>query len=214
MEKILVIGAHYDDPELAAGGSMAKWVMEGKKVYKLILTDNETNFSQKKIFVKREKSVKESARSCEVIGCEEVLWEEVKCGKLAYEQKYMQKIEAFIFNTKIDTILIHHLSDVNQDHAASSTLSYVAGRYCDKILTYQSNKYILPTDFYPRYFVDITSTVEKKKKALECYSGDHNRFNSLFNMTIQQNRVWGYQSSMNEKECYAEAFGVIKFVER
>ena len=31
---ILVIGAHYDDAELGAGGSMAKWVKEGNKVFK------------------------------------------------------------------------------------------------------------------------------------------------------------------------------------
>ena len=44
MENILVIGAHYDDAELGAGGTMAKLVSQGKKVYKMTLTDNETHF--------------------------------------------------------------------------------------------------------------------------------------------------------------------------
>ena len=79
---------------------------------------------------------------------------------------------------------------------------------------YQSNKYILPEAFYPRYFVDVTKTIELKKEALACYGEGHNRYNSLFDMTIAQNRVEGYKVNMNEKESYAESFMIMKMVER
>jgi len=46
MKNVLIIGAHYDDAELGAGGTAAKLASEGKNVYKLTLTDNETNFCQ------------------------------------------------------------------------------------------------------------------------------------------------------------------------
>ena len=51
MENILIIGAHYDDAELGAGGTGAKFAAEGKKVYKITLTDNETNYTQMHIQV-------------------------------------------------------------------------------------------------------------------------------------------------------------------
>ena len=215
MQNILVVGAHYDDAELGAGGSMAKWTKEGKKVYKLILTDNVTNFEKKGIAVQADSSIKESAEACKHLGVSEVTTIDLaECTNLIFNKKQMQQIESFIIDNNIDTIVIHFTSDIQQDHVHASTISYVAGRYCDNILMYQSNKYILPKDFYPRYFVDITDTIELKKRALACYGEGHNRFNSLFDMTIAQNRVDGYKTNMSEKESYVESFYIMKMLER
>jgi LmbE family N-acetylglucosaminyl deacetylase len=214
-KNILVIGAHYDDAELGAGGSIAKWSKEGKKVYKLTLTDNVTNFTKKGIVVDNDSSKIESAKACEILGVKEILNIDLApCTELLFNKKQMQQIESFIIDNNIDTIIMHYISDIQQDHVHAATISYVAGRYCDNILMYQSNKYVLPKDFYPRYFVDITDTVELKKRALSCYGEGHNRYNSLFDMTIAQNRVEGYKTNMNEKESYSESFVIMKMVER
>lgn len=37
-QRVLVIAAHPDDPEFGAGGTVAKWVREGKEVYYLLCT--------------------------------------------------------------------------------------------------------------------------------------------------------------------------------
>ncbi len=215
MEKILVIGAHYDDAELGVGGSMAKWVFESKEVYKMTLSDNETHFNKRGISVSYEDSVIESKKACEVLGVKEITDVPLqKCTKLIFDKYQMQFIEAFIFENKIDTIVLHNIFDIQQDHVHAATISYVAGRYCDRILAYQSNKYILPMDYYPRFYIDITKTIGKKKEALNCYGSSHNRYSQLFDMTIQQNRVWGFQATMRNEEAYAEAFSIIKYVER
>ncbi len=216
MRNILVIGAHYDDAELGAGGSMAKWVKNGKNIYKLTLTDNVTKFEKKNIIVDNESSKKDSERACEILGVKEITDEVdlAPCTALIFNKKQMQQIESFIIDNDIDTIVTHFLSDIQQDHVHASTISYVAGRYCDNILMYQSNKYILPKDFYPRYFEDITDTIELKKEALAQYGEGHNRYNSLFDITISQNKVDGYKINMNEKETYAESFVILKMVGR
>ena len=91
MQNILVIGAHYDDAELGAGGSMAKWIKEGKNVYKLTLTDNVTNFEKKGIKVQAESSIKESSKACEVLGVSEVIIIDlVECTNLIFNKKQMQ----------------------------------------------------------------------------------------------------------------------------
>ena len=36
MERILFIGAHHDDLELAIGGSVKRWTTEGKKIFAAI----------------------------------------------------------------------------------------------------------------------------------------------------------------------------------
>ncbi len=214
-KKILVIGAHYDDAELGAGGSMAKWIKEGKEVYKLTLTNNKTVFEKKGIVVDDESSKQDSAKACQVLGVTEITnFQLEECTNLYFNKTQMQQIEGFVIDNKIDTIVMHYTSDIQQDHVHASTISYVGGRYCDTILMYQSNKYLLPQDFYPRYFVDITDTIELKKRALACYGEGHNRFSSLFDITTTHNRVDGYRVNMSEKESYAEAFVVLKMVER
>ncbi len=215
MKKILVIGAHYDDAELGVGGSMAKWINEGKEVFKLTLSDNETNFVKRNIKVIAEESQEESNKACKILGVNEITdFPLQKCTDLIYKKNHMQLIESFILDNKIDTIVMHNIFDIQQDHVHAATISYVAGRYCANIIAYQSNKYVLPIDYYPRYFVDITRTIEQKKDALNCYGYAHNRYKQLFEMTIQQNRVCGYQCSMNNKEIFAEAFKILKITEK
>jgi len=215
MQNILVIGAHYDDAELGAGGSMAKWVKEGKEVYKLTLTNNKTLFEKKNIDVNHEDSTKESAKACKILGIKEITnFHLSNCTELEFNKRQMQEIEGFILDNNIDTVVMHFTSDIQQDHVHAATISYVAGRYCDNLLMYQSNKYILPEVFYPRFFIDITDTIELKKEALACYGENHNRFGSLFDITFQQNRVDGYRVSMNDNKHYAESFMIMKMVER
>lgn len=213
MKNILVVGAHFDDAELGCGGSIAKWVKEGKKVFKLTLTDNETNFSIKDIYVDADESFEDSEKACKVLGIEKqykILG--THCGGLVYNKNRMQYVESLIFSLEIETLLIHYMNDLNQDHAEASKICYTAGRYCDTVLMYQSNRYILPTDFYPRVFVDITDFFELKCKALQCYRIGHDRYKRLFTETGCYNMSQGYSVFTEEKERYAEAFQPLKMV--
>ena len=211
MENILVIGAHFDDAELGAGGTAAKLVDEGKKVYKLTLTDNATNFTQKGINVDYDSSKLQSAKACAVLGMMEITdFVPVECSKLEYNKEIMQRVEKVIYDYNIDTVFIHFSTDMNQDHVAANQICVTAARHCANILQFQSNGYILDNVFYPTYFVDISSYVEKKREALACYSGEHNRFNRLFDTNIERNHIWGYG---NEVE-YAEGFKLLKFLQK
>ena len=111
----------------------------------------------------------------------------------------MQKIEAFILDRQINMIVMHNIFDIQQDHVHAATISYVAGRYCDSVLMYQSNQYVLPVDFYPRYYVDISKKIDLKKKALACYGDDHDRYNKLFKTTLLKNEVDGFKINMQNK---------------
>ena len=211
MENILIIGAHYDDAELGCGGTAAKLAEMGKNVYKLTLTDNVTNFKQMNINVAYETSVRESAKACEVLGIKEITeYVPNRCCQLFYNTETMQRIEEVIYKYKIDTVFIHYCEDMNQDHVEASKLCVTASRHCDNVFFYQSNLYITPNQFTPKFFVDITDYVELKIKALEQYTGDHNRFNSLFETNIERNRVWGYSNKVK----YAEGFMVQKYLLR
>ena len=84
MKNILIVGAHYDDAELGAGGTAAKLAAEGKNVYKLTLTDNVTKFSQMNINVAYEIAAGYSSST-----------------------KYQDRTKAF--NDRVVMVLIRHL---------------------------------------------------------------------------------------------------------
>ena len=211
MKNILVIGAHFDDAELGAGGSMRKWSDEGKKVYKLTLTDNETNFEQYNLMVDYHKTKNESALASEVLGVVEIAdFSPEKCNQLVYSTELMQKIEKIIYDLQIDTVVIHSSEDANQDHIEASKICVTAARHCDNILFFKSNGYLSETGFLPNYFVDISKYIELKKKALEVYSSANNRQGRLFDSCIERNHFYGYSVGVE----YAEPFKVLRMVEK
>ena len=211
MKNVLIVGAHYDDAELGAGGTAAKLVAEGKNVYKLTLTDNVTRFSQMNVQVEYETSVRQSAAACKVLGVKELTeFKPEECTKLVYSTELMQRIEALIFNYQIDTVFMHFDSDMNQDHVEASKLCLTAARHCDNILQFQSNGYTLDKPYYPTFFVDISDTVEQKVQALQQYGEEHNRFNRLFEANVERCHVWGYANKVE----YAEGFHIIKMLTR
>ena len=192
---------------------MAKWVRNGASVYKMTLTDNVTNFAYNDAHISQAQSIRESAEACLILGVTEVQTiSTAACTELSYNKKQMQEVEAFILDNNIDTVVTHYLHDIQQDHVQASIISYVAGRYCDNILMYQSNRYILPENYYPRVFVDITETIEQKRQALQCYTGGHDRHGNLFDITLSLNRTNGYSAKKTRGETYAEAFHVQKMV--
>lgn len=211
MENILIIGAHYDDTELGAGGTAAKLAAEGKNVYKLTLTDNVTRFSHMNINVEYETSLRQSTLACQVLGIHEISeFQPVECTKLVYSTEMMQRIENVIYQYNIDTVFMHFASDMNQDHIEASKLCLTAARHCANILQYQSNGYILNNPFYPTYFVDISNYIQQKIEALNQYGEEHNRFNRLFQINVERNHVWGFANKVE----YAEGFVPIKLLIR
>ncbi len=209
MKNILIVGAHFDDAELGAGGTAAKLAAEGKNVYKLTLTDNVTNFEAMNINVAYESSRIQSARACEILDIKEITdFKPVACSKLEYTQEIMQQVEGYIYDLNIDTIFMHFNADMNTDHVAASRICLTAGRHCKNIIQFQSNGYVLENVYYPTFFVDISDYVDPKREALACYGSEHNRFDSLFEVCIDRNRVWGYSNKVK----YAEGFNIIKML--
>ena len=138
MKNILIVGAHFDDAELGAGGTAAKLVADGKNVYKLTLTDNETNFVQKGINVDYDSSKKQSAKACEILGVKEITdFLPIECSKLVYNKEIMQRVEKVIYDYDIDTVFIHFGTDMNQDHIAANSICITAARHCNNILEFQ-----------------------------------------------------------------------------
>ena len=210
INNVLIIGAHFDDAELGAGGTAAKLAKEEKHVYKVTLTDNNTHFKQRNINVDYESSRQQSQKACDILGIKELDFQTEECSKLQYSKEVMQRLEAIIFKYNIDTVFIHFNEDMNRDHIEANNICLTAARHCANILEYQSNGYILDNVFYPTFFVNISEYIDMKRLALSQYGTEHNRMNRLFNTVIERNHIWGYA---NEVE-YAEGFRIVKMIDQ
>lgn len=207
MENVLIIGAHYDDTELGAGGTAAKLIAEGKKVYKITLTNTVVYSERLKLDIKNERARINSQNACGILGIKEVDFKTGQYGNLAYTQEMMQDLETVISDYDIDTVFCHFNEDYQTDHIAASQICRTAARHCTNLLMYQSNPYITPQTFDPNVFVDISDFVEKKRMALACYDSEHDRQGRLFETNILRNSIWGYGNHVD----YAEGFVAIKF---
>ncbi|WP_122643858.1 PIG-L deacetylase family protein [Luxibacter massiliensis] len=207
MKRILIIGAHYDDAELGAGGTAAKLVAEGCQVYKVTLTDNEVAQSAYNKKTSRSDSIEDSRRASQILGVEEITdFPQRPVCQLEYSTEIMQAVEKIILDYRIDTAFVHSEFDTNQDHCAAGKISKTAARHCDNILIYQSNLYVCEKPFYPTVFFDISDYIDKKREALDQYGIEHQRFgaseDTLFENNIRRNKVWGYSNAVQ----YAEGF--------
>ena len=210
MKNILMVGAHFDDVDLACGGTAAKLVALGMRVYKLTLTDNVTQFHQKEIYVDFDSSQAASNKLCKLLGITEINdFPHEACNHLSYSKELMQRIEKIIIDLQIDTVFTHFPEDMNTDHVEASKLCLTAARHCDNILYYQSNAYLTMSPFSPNYFVDITEFVDLKRKGLEFYPPEHNRFGRLFSTNFDRERTYGFLCNRE----YCEGFVLLKKVD-
>ncbi len=214
MDTILLVGAHYDDVELGVGGTAARLSANGKKVYKLILTDNYVQESEFNKYTAPETSLIESRQACDILGITEIVdFAKVPNCTLEYSTELMRCVEKVILKYGIDTIFMHSEYDMNHDHVEAAKICKVAARHIDNLYMYRSNIYVTERPFLPRVFFNISDYIEKKKEALAVYGIEHQRSmaggeNLLFENVIYQNKIWGYAIDA----MYAEGFEVIKEV--
>jgi len=207
MKKVLVVGAHYDDAELAAGGLMARLVSEGAKAYKITLTDTEVIDKKMGLAIQSDNAKANSKDACKILGVEEIPFTTQPYGNLAYSQDAMRELENIIKTLDIDTCIYHFSDDYNTDHVAANTICNTAFRHCKSTMMFQSNPYITEKLFAPNFFIDVSKFIDLKKAALSCYEKDHDRQGKLFDTAIERNKIWGYACHCE----YAEGFKVVKF---
>ena len=121
VESILFLIAHNDDQLIGAGGTIAKYAKEGKKVVTIIFSFGESsNPLEQDIFTRRTR-VKESKQAAKVLGEDEVYYLALKENKFKEEiegKKILDKIEKIIKRIKPKKIFTHSNDDPHPDHKA------------------------------------------------------------------------------------------------
>jgi LmbE family N-acetylglucosaminyl deacetylase len=162
--RILVLSPHVDDGELGCGGSMVRWIEEGKEVYYAFFSDCGT-----------EGIIKECYGALEVLGIEA---DRILAHR--YERRIMQDFRQLILDKIIemdgmyefDLVVSPSLKDKHQDHQTIAEEA-VRGFKCSLICYEQPWN---NPSFDARVFVELSEeNVHKKLKALKEYKSQKDR---------------------------------------
>lgn len=173
--KVLVAGAHPDDPELAAGGTIARYTDLGHEVVCLYLTRGEVgklNEPKTPAETARIRSA-ECEKACVILKARPLFAGQIDASTEVNDQRcadFLKLIDA----VKPDVVYTHWPMDPHRDHRTTSLLVYDAWyKAAKKFELYYFEVKVGPQSqlFRPTLYVDITATEERKKQA--CYAHSH-----------------------------------------
>lgn len=160
--RILAIGAHPDDLELACGGTLAKLADSGHEIRALVMSDGSVGGdSLIRLGEARTGGRYLGVTACEVVGLPDTELDVHMTDMIAAIEQRVRR-----FNP--DIILTHSSHDQHQDHAAVHLATLRAGRNHSAILCYESPS--ATAEFKPQVFVDIDDYLPTKVAAIAAHA--------------------------------------------
>jgi len=173
---ILVIGAHSDDPTFGAGGTIAKYALEGKKIKTIILSYGELSPPHLKPEIVRKTRAKEAEQADKIMGGKGVIFFDCKEGRFHQgisNLKIRSKLKKIIKKEKPEKIFTHGANDAHPDHLAVYHLikEMITKKEitCDVYSFDIWSLFRLRQRMVPRLVVDITKTFHTKIKATKTH---------------------------------------------
>ncbi len=170
-KKVLVIGAHPDDPETMCGGTILKLKAMGVEVVSVYLTSGEAGIRGKTHEESRTIRQAEARQACEVMGVRPIFMTQIDGNAEVNKERYAEML-ALIEAEKPDMVITHWPIDSHRDHRICAILVYDAWRqsgysfdlYYGEVMTG-----IQTQNFTPTLWVDITDYKAQKEKAYMCH---------------------------------------------
>jgi len=223
--RVLAIYAHPDDPEISAGGTLARWTDAGAEVHVVVTTrgDKGTSDPDADLQALTKLRVEETAAAARVLGIAEHHHLDHPDGEIVDDHALRRELVRLIRSVRPDAVCCPDPTAVffgdayvnHRDHRVTgwATLDAVAPaagnpHYFPELAaeglgTHQVRALYLSGTFEPNAWVDVGATLERKIEALFCHAsqlvetGDWFR-DFLRESAIDAGRVAGVQ--------YAEAF--------
>jgi len=160
---ILAIGAHPDDVELSAGGTIAKMVAEGKKVALVDLTEGELG-SRGTV----ESRYEEAANAAKILGVSFRENCQLPDGFLSESKESLIALIEKIRKFQPEIVLINAPEDRHPDHGLAAKLAQRAC-FLSGLLKIETSHKGEKQNLEPDFVIDVTDFEEAKFKAIKAY---------------------------------------------
>ena len=158
-KKVLVFGAHPDDIELGAGGTVAKLAESAQVTMVVVCTPNNLKSRNE-----------ESKRAAAILGAEieflfgekEMRVEDIKSYEL------IDRIDKLVRKHDPAVVITHAASNFHHDHVLVHKACVAAQRlhFFDMLCFYPTSCHPVTTPFHPQAYIDISKTIDRKMAAI------------------------------------------------
>ncbi len=176
--KIIAIGAHLDDIELACGGTLAKAAKLGHKVKMVVLSHSAYTNYDGKVLRTKEQALKEGKEAAAILGVSDLNVLDFDTKEVPYSKDSVEVLDKIFSEFKPDLILTHWPFDTHQDHRNVSLATVSAARNFNSILFYEpfppsGRSYVA---FKPQVYIDISSTISQKTKSIRAHKSQLKKY--------------------------------------
>ncbi len=173
--KIVVVGAHPDDPESGCGGAIALYADQGHDVAVLYLTRGETGIKGVSMPEAAAIRTAEAEKACAILKAKPAFAGQVN-GQTEVNRSRYEDFRKLLDAENPDVVFTHWPVDTHRDHRVASLLVYDAwlegGKKFD-LYYYEVDQGIQTQVFHPTCYVDIAQSVSRKKAACFAHASQH-----------------------------------------
>ena len=222
---VLAVYAHPDDPEISAGGTLARWADAGADVHVVVTTrgDKGTNDPDADLDALVQLRVEETAAAVRVLGLREHHHLEYPDGELCDDRALRLELVRLVRAIRPDVVLCPDPTAVffgdgyvnHRDHrvtgwAALDAVAPAAGNphyfpelRAEGLAVHQVRAVFLSGTFEPNVWVDISTTLERKIEALFCHASQLVETGEWFREYLREGAE---AAGVSAGVTYAEAF--------
>lgn len=207
--KILAVGAHLDDIELACGGTILKALENGHHVKMIVMSKSGYKNYDGKIMRTNDVAIAEGHEAAKVLGVDDFEILEFNNKDINYCSTTIEPLDMRIQEYKPDVIFTHWPFDTHQAHVGTAKSTITAARRYNTIFLYEP---IAPSGrsyvaFRPQAYVDISSHIEKKIAALMKHETEYKKFGKEWIDGVKARAAYrGYEMGVQ----YGEAFETLR----
>ena len=168
--KVLILGAHPDDPESSCGGLALRCVQDG---HETVFMYGTAFRPEREYFGRPEREVRteEALAACDVLGVRGVVLD-YPHGKIDVTEENTARITGILAEEAPDVLIAHWPVDTHYDHRCIGI--HALNAYLSPETDFQFYYFEVMTgrqsmNFHPTHYVDISRVAEIKHQALLCH---------------------------------------------
>ncbi len=175
---IVVLAPHMDDEVLGCGGTIARHVQAGADVSVVFLTDGRYGSGADASLTELERGRRqrelveirkqEAQRACDILGVRNIAFLDAEDGRLRSDSLVPERLRAILERERPHIVYLPFFLENHVDHCAASDVLIAAS--AGKSQDFECRCYEVWTPLFPNVVVEIDTTIELKKRALNCYT--------------------------------------------
>lgn len=171
---VLAVGAHFDDVELGCGGTLARHIAQGDRVWAFIATRSEITDPRQRTVRTAATAEEEGRRALALLGVTLVTGDLPTFG-IEFNEELNRRLLPVIEEHAIDTVYTHWPGDAHHDHRALALATLHCARHVPRLAFYRSNWYDTGEPFAATLYSDITAHWARKEAALHAHASELER---------------------------------------